>query len=79
MPIYEYVCKKCGRTFEHLARSSAESVPGCATCGAPNPVKQFSTFAARADAAAGAACDSCPTTAACPSAGRGCCGGACSH
>jgi putative FmdB family regulatory protein len=80
MPIFEYRCKKCGHAFEHLARNRADVPAACVKCGALNPAKQLSTFSARADASAGKACDSCPTTPTCPSAGRGgCCGGACSH
>ena len=73
MPIYEYRCRSCGHAFEHLARTRVDAPAACAKCGAAAPVKQFSTFSARADAAAGKACD------ACPSAGHGCCGGACHH
>ena len=78
MPIYEYRCQSCRRSFEHLARRLTDVARNCPHCGAPRPVKQFSTFAARADAAAGKVCDSCPTTPTCPSAGRGC-GGGCLH
>ncbi|MDD5707578.1 MAG: zinc ribbon domain-containing protein [Kiritimatiellae bacterium] len=80
MPIYEYVCRKCGHAFEHLARNLSDGAGKCPKCGAARPVKQFSSFAAMADAAAGKVCDSCPTTTSCPSAGRGhCCSGACRH
>jgi putative FmdB family regulatory protein len=79
MPIYEYRCRACGHAFEHLARTRADVPAACAKCGAAAPVKQLSTFSARTDAAAGKACDACPSTAACPAAGHGCCGGACHH
>ncbi len=32
MPIYEFSCKKCGHTFEHLALSSTEPDPECPEC-----------------------------------------------
>ncbi|NLF22726.1 MAG: zinc ribbon domain-containing protein [Lentisphaerae bacterium] len=79
MPIFEYRCQTCGHAFEHLARSRTDLPGACAKCGAPAIVKQLSTFAARADASAARACDSCPATPSCPTARRGCCGGACSH
>jgi putative FmdB family regulatory protein len=31
MPIYEYVCGKCGEEFEHLTR--ADEKPTCPACG----------------------------------------------
>lgn len=77
MPIYEYHCRACGHAFEHLARTLHDGARACPKCGAAKPMKQLSTFAARADAKAGQVCDSCPTTPTCPSAGRGCCGGSC--
>ncbi|MDD5483265.1 MAG: zinc ribbon domain-containing protein [Kiritimatiellae bacterium] len=75
MPIYEYKCKKCGKTFEHLARSLSEPAPKCPQCGASRPEKQFSAFSAgtgggRSDSFAcpGGACPTgaCPTGT-CPS------------
>ncbi|MCF7855080.1 MAG: zinc ribbon domain-containing protein [Candidatus Pacebacteria bacterium] len=44
MPIYEYKCTKCGKTFDFFARKVAEAAEKCPECGAPNPRKQFSTF-----------------------------------
>ena len=32
MPIYEYVCEKCGSSFEHLAFSTKEPLPECPQC-----------------------------------------------
>ncbi|MGI6496620.1 MAG: FmdB family zinc ribbon protein [Kiritimatiellia bacterium] len=78
MPIYEYQCASCGHVFEHLSRTRADVPTACAKCGAADPVKQLSTFAARTATAAGKACDACPATAACPAAGHGC-GAACCH
>lgn len=77
MPIYEYVCRACGKSFEHLARTLSDAARKCPSCGAAKPVKQFSSFAARVPTAAGKACDSCATGPTCPTAGRGCCGGSC--
>lgn len=43
MPIYEYVCAKCGHGFEELVRSSAEQRKvACPKCGASAPQRQMS-------------------------------------
>ena len=47
MPIYEYVCRKCGFRFEqfrHFYDSDAELE--CPVCGEKSPEKQFSIFSA---------------------------------
>ena len=59
MPIYEYKCDKCGRTFDHLARSFSERAPKCPKCGAKNPRKLLSAFNAGAGGSRGVS--SCPT------------------
>ena len=78
MPIYEYQCEKCHHTFDHLARNLRDTAKTCPKCGATQLNKAFSSFAARVPTAAGKACDSCTTSPACPSAGRGC-GCGCGH
>jgi putative FmdB family regulatory protein len=40
MPIYEYVCKKCGHEFEKLVRGG--KTPACASCGAEDVERRFS-------------------------------------
>lgn len=59
MPIYEYKCSKCGKTFEHLVRNSSELEPKCPECGAENPEKQLSAFSTGANH--GSDVSSCPT------------------
>jgi len=59
MPIYEYQCRKCGHTFDHLARTLSELPPKCPKCGMRNPVKQLSTFSASVSSSGSGA--SCPT------------------
>ena len=34
MPVYEYVCAKCERTFDHTKPMHAPAPP-CPTCGGP--------------------------------------------
>jgi len=72
MPIYEFRCDDCERSFETFVmpgRADAE----CPTCGGANLRRELSVFAARAGDAAGAA-----TPANGPSRSPGgCCGGGC--
>ena len=57
MPIYEYVCSKCGHAFEKLA-SSSKSKPKCEKCGSAKVARQFSTFAAHGGSIDSFACGS---------------------
>jgi putative FmdB family regulatory protein len=62
MPIYEYVCAKCGHEFETLVRSG--STPDCPTCHATELEKKLSVFATqgsstRAASAAPGPCSTC--------------------
>ncbi len=45
MPIYEYVCQKCGKPFEELVRGK-EAVK-CPKCGSQQVERKLSTFATR--------------------------------
>jgi putative FmdB family regulatory protein len=48
MPIYEYVCRRCGHQFEELVKSiSSRDEVVCPSCGAAGATRQLSTFAAR--------------------------------
>ncbi len=81
MPIYEYHCAKCTRSFDHLARSLSDKPKKCPECGSVKINRQLSTFAPRMAApapAASAGCGGCANAPACPAAGGsapGCCGG----
>ncbi|MDP6636528.1 MAG: zinc ribbon domain-containing protein [Phycisphaerae bacterium] len=78
MPIYEYVCSKCGHAFEKLVPSS-KTKPKCEKCGSAKLDRQFSTFAAHGGGAGAGACrsaDQCP--AAMVSQGAAC-GSGCPH
>jgi len=59
MPIYEYECRECGHSFDHLVRTLADIARKCPKCGAPKPAKQLSTFSA--PVSEGSDVDSCPT------------------
>jgi len=59
MPIYEYRCKQCGYTFDHLARTLTDIARKCPQCGSPSPAKQLSTFSTAVSEGRDAA--ACPT------------------
>ncbi|MBN2508369.1 MAG: zinc ribbon domain-containing protein [Verrucomicrobia bacterium] len=63
MPIYEYQCTQCGKTFEHLTRTASEPAPQCPKCGAKRPRKLVSAF--NANAAGASTGSSCPTGSCC--------------
>jgi putative FmdB family regulatory protein len=44
MPLYEYVCRPCGRKFEKLVRAWGDAV-ACPHCQGAEVEKQLSTFA----------------------------------
>jgi len=46
MPLYEYQCRSCGKTFEMLRRmKDADSDLECPHCHSEKVERQFSTFA----------------------------------
>jgi putative FmdB family regulatory protein len=54
MPLYEYICRECGRRFEVLQRVGADATGVvCPSCGACTVSKQFSTFASAVAGGAG--------------------------
>jgi len=44
MPIYEFICKKCGKHFESLVSMGKERTVSCADCGSKDIQKIFSSF-----------------------------------
>lgn len=44
MPIYEYQCNKCGKTFEIYQRITANEDIKCPACGAEKPTRKISAF-----------------------------------
>jgi putative FmdB family regulatory protein len=44
MPIYEFVCRKCGRRFECLVSLGKEKEAACPACGAVEAEKRLSAF-----------------------------------
>lgn len=59
MPIYEFVCTTCGRSFEDLVRFEAVGDVRCPGCGSAAIIRKISRFASRtAGGSSGAACES---------------------
>jgi putative FmdB family regulatory protein len=44
MPVYEYVCQSCQRTFSVLILKVSDEKTTCPECGSEDVVKKFSTF-----------------------------------
>ena len=57
MPMFEYVCEKCGNRFEKLQKSGAQEESSCPQCGCAEVKKQLSSFAS-AGASSPASCNS---------------------
>jgi putative FmdB family regulatory protein len=56
MPLYEYRCEKCDKSFEMLRRmSEADTGVECPKCASKRVKRQFSSFAAVGGGASGAA------------------------
>ncbi len=43
MPLFDYTCRPCGHTFEHLARAGGGE-PTCPKCNSKDVEKQLSMF-----------------------------------
>ncbi len=70
MPLYEYRCSACGKTFEELVLAGdAPAGPRCSQCGSAAVARLLSTFAAHATSSSSSPFEGC---------GDGACGsGAC--
>ena len=56
MPVYEYLCRQCGRAFECYVRTFNEAI-SCPHCAGGEVEKQLSTFAmAGSSTGGGGAC-----------------------
>ncbi len=71
MPLYEYVCRDCGKAFELIVNNSTK--PACEFCGSKRIEKQLSTFSAHA----GSGGDLPPCSGGCGGFERGACGSGC--
>ncbi|MBI3795321.1 MAG: zinc ribbon domain-containing protein [Nitrospinae bacterium] len=76
MPIYEFVCKECGNSFEMLSLSSAGfKKVECTKCGGKKVSKMMSTFAPAI--AQNSSSHACRDEGSCGVPGAGCGGGMC--
>lgn len=71
MPIFEYQCRDCGKSFEHLA-SSWQSRVTCKHCSSPRVERQISVFAVAGSSESGKKVESGPCPCGAPR--RGMCG-----
>jgi len=75
MPIFEYMCKSCGKNFEKLVPRPTDELYPCPDCCSKNTEKKLSAFGG---ILTGSSQMSCPSASACESMGRpGCGGGKC--
>jgi putative FmdB family regulatory protein len=56
MPIFEYLCTKCGHHFEKLLKYDTSHAIQCPACGSGDVKKELSTFSSSAGSASSAAC-----------------------
>jgi putative FmdB family regulatory protein len=82
MPIYEYRCANCDRSFEAFVRPGDNSAQ-CPHCNGSKLTREMSTFASRtsngdsASAVASAIANSGTSSSGSMTGGGGCCGGGC--
>lgn len=70
MPIYEYVCRACGREFEELVRGPADEAElACPACGSADLERGLSVCAAPTGAQRDAAPAGASAAAACAPGG----------
>ncbi len=53
MPLFEFICKKCGKKFEKLVFSTDNEKLACPECKSEDVEKQFSTFSSNASKGGG--------------------------
>lgn len=44
MPLYDYVCRSCGRAYEALVTRHGDPAPACPVCGMSDVERTFSVF-----------------------------------
>lgn len=69
MPLFEYMCVRCGANFEVLVRSSGTQEIVCPTCKSTTVQKQMSSFAVKGGASGGVSAGSSSGGGCAPSGG----------
>jgi len=59
VPIFEYICTKCGCRFEVLEKFSKTAIQVCPNCGSSDVEKQFSVFNAAVKQGQSKKCHGC--------------------
>ncbi|MDO5576407.1 MAG: zinc ribbon domain-containing protein [Fibrobacter sp.] len=78
MPIFEYICEKCGEKFEELVKNENEETVSCPKCNSTEIKKQFSVIGGISMGGGSNSCNpNCPGASSCGSSHEGCCG--CGH
>ena len=72
MPIFNFTCAKCGKSFETLLKNSSESA-ACPVCGSKKVKKELNRISVGRASSKG----SCPHEAVCPGAAAHTCGCGC--
>lgn len=68
MPLYEYICSKCGTDFEKMVRfSEADQSQACPECQSPDTRKKISRIAVTGAASGGSFA---PAASSCGGSGR---------
>jgi len=57
MPLYEFVCRKCGHAFEALIMGGEKAK--CPECGSEEVKKQMSSFAVKGGKGGNSSCSGC--------------------
>ena len=70
MPIFEYLCKSCGKSFEKLVPKATDELYPCPECGSKQTEKKLSVFSPQMNPDQ----HRCPSAPACESMGTPCCG-----
>ncbi|MBU0674609.1 MAG: zinc ribbon domain-containing protein [Proteobacteria bacterium] len=70
MPLFDFICQKCGKEFEELVSGSIK--PVCPFCGSSNLKKLMSSFAYRSQGKGNGSSSSSGSQC------SGCAGGSCS-
>ena len=71
MPIFNFTCAKCGKSFETLLKNSSESA-ACPVCGSKKVKKELNRISVGRSSSG-----KCPNESVCPGAGTHTCGCGC--